>query len=342
MDKLEHYLDQICRSIGGPKALRQHVRQELREHLLDAAAEHQRAGMSKEEALSRAMADFGGSEEVRLGLEEAHGHRLLPVVIDKAMQWKERTMRAKWLWTTWAHLAMAVVIVLNVMWLTFANIYLVPKFQKLTRDGMIDAAILEDAGVTWMASFLEALSNAVGRYTTWLLLAAAVVCGLFEWRVRSENKSFIRLSVWGTVAVGLIVIGILTAGSLVIPYQLSAPATGQLAKAHATQQLARIDMEMDKLELALANKDWKSIQEHANQASQALNRLVAAAPAVESLPLQQGPRELEERRALLKSANDYLLKAQQAAQEKDVEGVGAAMQRFRELYGPFGKAAMKP
>ena len=41
MDKLEHYLDQVCRSIGGPRSLRQHVRQELREHLLDAAAEHQ-------------------------------------------------------------------------------------------------------------------------------------------------------------------------------------------------------------------------------------------------------------------------------------------------------------
>ncbi len=342
MDKLEHYLDQICRSIGGPKSLRQHIRQELREHLLDAAAEYRAAGMSEEEALDRAMADFGGPEEVRLGLEEAHGHRLLPVVIDKAMQWKERTMRAKWLWTTWANLAMAIVIVLNVVWLTFANIYLVPKFQKLTRDGMIDAAILEDTGVTWMASFLEALSNAVGRYTTWLLLAAAVVCGLFEWRVRSENKSFIRLSVWGTVAVGLMVLGILTAGSLVIPYQVAAPATGQLAKAHATQQLARIDMEMDRLELALANKNWKSIQEHTNQASQALDRLVASAPAVQSIPLQQGPRRLEERRAVLKSANEYLLKAQQAAQEKDVEGVEAAMRRFHELYGPFGKVATKP
>jgi hypothetical protein len=100
MDKLEHYLDQICRNIGGPKSLRQHVRQELREHLLDAAAEHRAAGLSEEKALDRAIEDFGGPEEVRSGLEETHGYRLLPVVIDKAMQWKERTMRAKWLWMT--------------------------------------------------------------------------------------------------------------------------------------------------------------------------------------------------------------------------------------------------
>src|SRR5205823_4108950 len=108
MDKLEQYLDRVCRSIGGPRSLRQHVRQELREHLRDAVAEHRAAGLSEEEALDRALADFGGPEEVRSELEATHGHRLLPVVIDKAMQWKERTMKAKWLWTTWSYLVAAV------------------------------------------------------------------------------------------------------------------------------------------------------------------------------------------------------------------------------------------
>src|ERR1700761_5444193 len=103
MDKLEHYLDQVCRSIAGPKSLRQHIRQELREHLLDAAAEHKAAGMTEEAALDRALADFGGPEQVRSELEATHGHRLMGVVIDKALQWKERTMKAKWLWMTWAY-----------------------------------------------------------------------------------------------------------------------------------------------------------------------------------------------------------------------------------------------
>jgi hypothetical protein len=174
------------------------------------------------------------------------------------------------------------------------------------------------------------------------LLLTVAVCGLFEWRVRSENKSFIRLSVWGTAAVGLSVVGILTAVALVVPYQLTAPVTGQLAKAHATQQLARIDLAIDKLELALANKNWKSIQEHANQASQALNRLVAAAPAVLSVAPQQGPRRLEELRAQLKAADGYLAEAQQAVQEKDAERVETAVRRFRELFGPFEKEAMRP
>src|SRR5947199_4921589 len=155
MEKLEQYLDQVCRGIGGPRALRQHVRQELREHLLDAVAEHKAAGLPEEEALERALADFGGAEQVRSELEATHGHRLMAVVIDKAMQWKEKTMKAKWLWTSWAHIALAVVMVLEVMWIAFADVYLVPRFQKLLRDGIIDPAILDEQGTAWMVSFLD-------------------------------------------------------------------------------------------------------------------------------------------------------------------------------------------
>ncbi len=245
-------------------------------------------------------------------------------------------MRAKWLWTTWAHLALAGVIVLEVTWLTFANIFLVPKFQKLMHDGMIDPAVLEQQGMTRADSFLECLSYVGGHYTTWLLLLTIVVCGLFEWRVRSENKSFIRLSVWGAVAVGLVVIGILTAGSLVIPYQLAAPAVGRMARPFAMQQLAGIDTSIAALEQALAKKNWESVQEQANRASEALDRLVSAAPAVYSLTPPQGPPSLEELRTQLKAANGCLSEAQQAAREKDAGRVEMAVRKFRALYGPVG------
>src|SRR5215471_8132253 len=144
MDKLERYLDQVCRSIGGPKALRQHVRQELREHLLDAMAQHKAAGTPEPEALERALEEFGRPEVVRSELEATHGHRMMAVVIDKAMQWKEMTMKAKWLWTAWAYLAAAAVIALELLWITFAVIYLVPKFQRLMVDGVVDPAVLDE------------------------------------------------------------------------------------------------------------------------------------------------------------------------------------------------------
>src|SRR5689334_16945382 len=127
MDKLERYLDQVCRGIGGPRPLRQHVRQELREHLLDAAADHRAAGLSEEEALARALDDFGGPEQVRSELEATHGHRLLPVVIDKALEWKEKTMRAKWLWTTWTHLVVAGVVAADILFFAMTQVFFLPK-----------------------------------------------------------------------------------------------------------------------------------------------------------------------------------------------------------------------
>src|SRR5262249_34276760 len=201
--KGERYLDEVWRRMGGPGSLRQHVRQELREHLLDAAAEHQAAGLSPQEALERAIANFGGPDFVRSELEATHGHRVMAVVIDKAMQWKEMTMRAKWLWTTWAYLAAVGVIALEVMWITFAVMYRGPKFCKLMQDGLIGPAILDEHGVAWGVSFLRRLSVAVGDYTALWILGAAAAWGLFEWRVHSENKPFMRLSALGTAGVAL-------------------------------------------------------------------------------------------------------------------------------------------
>src|SRR5581483_1347846 len=240
MDKLERYLDRVCRSIGGPRALRQHVRQELREHLLDAAVRYKAAGLPEEAALDRALADFGGPDEVRADLEATHGHRVLGVVIDKAMQWQERTMRAKWLWATWAHLALAAVVVLEVLLITFNVIFIIPKYQRLMQAGIIDPAIIDEQGVSWMPGFLNRLNYVGGHYTTWLLLGAAAVIGLFEWRVRGENKAFIRLSALGTAAVGLMVVVFLMAGSLVVISTLGAPAIGRLSRPFAVQEAAGI------------------------------------------------------------------------------------------------------
>jgi hypothetical protein len=339
MDKLEHYLDQVCRSIGGPRSLRQHVRQELREHLRDAAAEHRATGLSAEQALDRALEDFGGPEQVRSELEATHGHRLMPVVIDKAIEWKEMTMKAKWLWMTWAHLAVMSVIALEVLWISFATIFLVPKFQKLMADGMIDSRELHDQAVSWMPAFLNGVQTVGGRYTTWLVLLSAVAWGVFEWRVRSENKSFMRLSALGTVAAALMVVGMLMAGSLVIPFELAMPAMGRLARPFALQQIATIERSMNTLEQAIASKDWEAMQGQATGASQAVSRLGASAFGLLSRPGQPTANELWAR---LDRANESLLQAQQAIREKDAERLRAALQKFHRLYDPVTKEVAQP
>lgn len=341
MDKLERYLDQVCRSIGGPRSMRQHVRQELREHLLDALAQHKTAGLSEEEALAKSLEEFGQPEDVRSELEATHGQRMMAVVIDRAMQWKEITMRAKWLWTSWAYLSLVLVIALEVMFLTFVVIFIIPKFQKLLHDGMIDAGALDEHGVKWMVDFLLCLKHVGGDYTIFLIVGAALAWGLFEWRVRSDNKPFMRLSALGTTAVGLMVVVVLTAGSLVIPFTLAMPVMGILARPWALEQVNTIDASVSALEQALAKKDWEAMHDHANRASNAITRL-SHGPAIPSLTLRHEPPTVEELRANVKAASEGLAEAHQAIRDKEAGRLEKALQHFRTSFGPVRQAAQRP
>lgn len=256
MNKLEHYLQQVCRSMGGPKALREHVRQELREHLLDAAAQHQATGLSEEAALDRALAEFGTHETVRNELEATHGHRMmLAMVIDKAMEWKERTMKAKWLWASWTYLMVVGIIVLEIMFCCFNMIYIVPKIKKLKHDGYFIGDDQTRSLTTWMFDFVFGVGDFIDKWFWWLILTPLVLWGLFEWRARSENKPFMRLSALNTVAMGLLLVVVIMSASLTIPVLLSMPALGKMARPWVSEQLTRIETSLVAAEQAAGKAD---------------------------------------------------------------------------------------
>jgi hypothetical protein len=343
MDKLEEYLEQVCRRIGGPKAMRRHIRQELQEHLRDAAAQHQAAGMSAEAALAQAMADFGKPEEVRSELEEAHGHRLLAVAIDKAIEWKEMTMKAKWLWTSWAHLALVAVIALAIFWIVFASVFIVPKITRLMQDGMIDSAVIHDASADWTVSFPLELGRA-SRHSVWLILGAAVAWGLFEWRVRSENKSFMRLSILGTVAIAFVTVAVVLATSLAISFCLGAPATRQAMRPLIEDKVARLDSSILAVEEEVEKKeelDWDFLQKKADQANAEVTFLANSRFALATL---QGPGftpTVDEMQTLLKTWQENMLEASKAIREKNVGRLKSALAKFRASYIALGEAAIK-
>src|SRR5262245_33237346 len=330
MDRLEQYVDQVCRHIGGPRAMRQHVRQELREHLLDAVAQHRAAGMPEDKAVEQALEEFGQPEELRSEMEAAHGQRVLAVVLDKAMGWKERTMKAKWLWSSWAYLSLVAVIGLEVFFLTFTVIFLIPRFQRLMRDGLIDPAILDDGGAAWMVDFLQTLKHVGGDYATFWLVGSIMASGLFEWLVRSENKPFMRLAALGTVAVALTVVVILTGGSLVVTYQLGAPQTGRMARLFAVEQVQRIDSAVTVLEKAQAKKDWEAMHEPAEQAAKALTDMTKLAPVIPALVVANDMAALEAMRAQVRTASESWAQVQQAIRNRDAARLEAALERFRK------------
>lgn len=340
MDKLERYLDQICRSIGGSRELRQHIRQELREHLLDAAAQHKAAGLPEEEALARALEDFGGPEQVRSELEATHGHRLLPVVIDKAMQWKERTMRAKWLWTTWAHLAVVGVVVVQIFFFTFAQMFYVPKLRKIQRGGWLAIDDINAPAMAWLDSWLRGLEW-VADHVVWCGLAVVAVWGLFEWRVRSENKSFMRLSGLGMAALGLMVAAGIVMSALVIPFELGMPAMVSISEPAAREQMDSLDAAVGAIEQSMAKNDWETIHEQGERASRACKRLTQVAGWIEA-SRRPGQRTTAELQAQLRMATESLWEARQAAEAKDADALKAALKKFHEAYEPVQSAAKRP
>ena len=223
MDNIDRYVDEVCRRVGGPRAMRAHLRQELREHLLDAVDRLRAGGMSPQEAEAKALEDFGLAAEVRGGLEEAHGQRLLPVIVEKAMQWKETTMKARWLWMTSAHVMLATVLVLELTFVYGIMIFIMPKFREMEHKGWIAPHGPGDAGLmTWSASVLGNLT-AFCAAGWWILLAVAAAWAAYEWRVRSENKAWMRLSFMGAGSIALFVVAAIEAMAMILPLIVAWP-----------------------------------------------------------------------------------------------------------------------
>lgn len=337
--KLDQYLDQVCRGIAGPRALRQHVRQELREHLLDAAARYRESGLGDEAALDRALEDFGGPDQVRQELEATHGHRLLAVVLDKALQWKELTMKAKWLWTTAAHLTLALVITLEVLLLLAIVTFIVPKQIYMWHEGLLEAG---EGQLSWTLDVLRNLIWATNEWMWWVIPIAGIWL-LFEWRYRGENKAMVRLSVMGAAATALMcAVGIVTA-ALVLPLMVNMPSINHRPPEPVVMKLVQeLDDALGKLREAQARQDWDQVERQTLDASHAMDRLsrMGATPAVLATRNQQA--EIERRRADLKTARESLREAWHAANRKDAGKLDQALAAFRSAYGDAAAPATRP
>ena len=340
MDKLEAYLEQVCRGIAGPRSLRQHIRRELAEHLRDAAAEHEAAGMGKQEALARALEDFGGPEQVRAEFEATHGHRVMTVVVDKALQWKEMTMKAKWIWSTWAHVVLIVAVVAELAFLYGCVIFMVPRFRALQQDGWFDK--LNDnnapAFIRWLTSVVNNVAS-VCHSGIWLGLLLAVIWGLFEWRVRSENKTLMRLAALGTAAMGLAVTVFFMGAALILPLMVTAGPSSRIAATRvAATHIVQLDESMRALDAAIAAKDWETTQRQVEQVRTNLWTIWSTGlgqPVWDESVLENGSAF----DAQFHAAYAALYNAGEASRAHDEARFEAAMQAFRKAYGQMRPAA---
>jgi hypothetical protein len=215
---------------------------------------------------------------------------------------------------------------------------IIPKYQKLLRDGMIEYDALVEHEVAWMPAFLNRLQEVTGGYTTILVLGAAVLWGLFEWRVKSENKSLMRLSALGTVAAILMAVIMLAAGAMAVSFTLAMPAMGQLSRPYALERVTTIETSTSALEAALPNNDWQAMREQAEHASYALRKL-AQGPLLHALSRTSEPQSLDELRDHVQAARERLAQVNESIAEKDGEQLKASLAEFRKAFEPVRQAA---
>jgi hypothetical protein len=334
MDKLEQYLDQVCRGIAGPRSLRQHIRQELREHLLDAAADHQSAGMSNDQALAKAIEDFGAPGDVRSELEATHGHRLMAVVIDKAMQWKENTMKGRWFWMSWAHVALAMVVVIEALFISSSMVFVVPKIRQYAQEGLLSVQ-----GPIWgiFMWLIAAYANWL-----WMVIPLLIVWVLFEWRARGDNKPFIRLAGMGTVALALAIADFLLAASMVLPLAINMSfVANRQPEPVVHQALGDIETSLSAAEQGLAKNDWDVTSGSVIQAEMSAEKLARMGAAVPAIMAESDPSAAKATQSAIDSGCQTLRDAREAALAKDPARLEAALRRFRQSW-PRVSPATRP
>jgi hypothetical protein len=336
MDKLEQYLEQVCRGIGGPRSLRQHIRDELRAHLNDAIDEHVSHGMTRDEAITRALEGFGGADQLRSELEATHGHRLMTVMIDKALDWKERTMKARWLWSTWAHVALVAVILIELFCLTATTVLVLPKYDQIMRDFWSTP----DAGPEWntftaRTSAILNLIRGLGDIAFWIAIGLLIVWILFEWRVRSENKPFIRLSALGSIAACLAVLSVLMFASMILPTVMAVPMMRQeLPERRVSYNTQRLSTAIASLDTATAQQNWEAMPGPIMNARDAINGLSHQGAAAPSIIASSQRDKVESLRNNLRAASEAIHDAELAFVDRDASRLSAAMQRFHKAYDP--------
>ncbi len=325
MEKIERYLDQACHGVAGPRALRAHIRQELKEHLLDAIAQHKNAGMSDDDALSRALEDFGGPDLVRSELEATHGHRLMTVILDKALQWKENTMKARWLWTSWAYIALGLTAVFEIVFLTGVPIFLLPKYRDIFHDGWIGDGPDTNGIVLWSKNFLTTL-NDVATLTPYVLIATVVFGSFSSGGCGVRIKHSCAFSALGTITAGLMVPVIFTGAALTLPFlvALSPANVFENAERHARDDLAALDGEVIQLDRGDAERAAILPWHNLDAAAIILSR--------EQTQIASLRTRLQEVRAAVREIRD-------ASSSNDKTRVNAALQKFHAAYDPIRQFA---
>ena len=297
MNELEEYLDKVCRPLRGAKSLRRHVREELREHLLEAAERHQADGAEPAEAIGKAIAEFGEPEMVRQGLQDVYGRPVMAMLIEKAMAWKERTMKTGWKWSFVAHLALATVLAGLVFFILFVLVFITPKLCGEYAELQVPLPAYAAAATRFAIRFCEA-------WFIWLPVVA-VGWAVFERKCHSENKSVIRLGMGGLACVALTgFVFLLSVTTMVALVELRGFTRQQQRESAIVRKFTESAESVNKLEQALKQRDRQAARESQRALSGTFGLLEGIGTAEAALSSADTRDRLDETRRLLEKVHD--------------------------------------
>ena len=121
--------------------------------------------------------------------------------------------------------------------------------------------------------------------------------------------------------------------SLVVTFCLAAPEVGPMVRPWAVEQVASIGA-IDSIEQARVKKDWDTMQDQAEQASSATERL-ARGPAIVSLVgWSASPPTLRKLRDDVHATTENLREVQKTIREKDEIRLSTSLRELRNSYEP--------
>jgi hypothetical protein len=240
--------------------------------------------------------------------------------------------------STWTHLALGLVIALEASFIVLGMRFVVPACKRIVSFADTDVARFYTI-IPGTSSFLGLLHMPAYNTISWLI-AFAIIWGLFEWRVRGENKPKLRLAAMTSLSLLLFVVVATFAAIMVIP---TAKAAERLNARHpepiVAERMAALDRLVGQLEQALAKNDLSTADDLAHTAMGAANDLANTGSAASTLLTSTEPARIEALRAELDTMASSMREAWFAARISHAEQIPAAMQKFRAAYAQVKNAS---
>lgn len=233
-------------------------------------------------------------------------------------------LKAHWLLTAWVHAALVLVVVGEIVAISFAQTFLIPRFEKFMAEGWLDPRIREQGQL--LNHVLHTL-DVMTYESFWLTLGLAVV--LFEWRTPRESKTSIRLAGLTTAAVMLTTILLLLHGWTFALLNLTSPVNRAMGERAVVTANNCIDASLTSLDQARKAKDWTTMGENVEQAKDGLTTLVYH---FSRAPDRQWTPSAKEQVGIAETALQQAAKAISNQNEKQLT---VALEEFRATVAPM-------